>query len=423
MIDVEKRKAIYLLHEEGMSIRELARRLNVSRHSVREIIADKGEIKKAPRSDRGHVEPELLSRLYKDCEGYIQRVHEKLKKESSIEIGYSTLTRLVREMGLGEQPCTRDDRVPDVPGKEMQQDTSTYKIKIAHDLTNVTASQLYLRYSKRRYLQFYPSFNRYRMKCFFHEGLMHFCHSASECIIDNTNLAVLRGTGPDAVMVPEMAAFAKQYGFKFIAHRIKHSDRKGGVERGFWFVETNFFPGRTFSSFEDLNHQAFEWCEQIALRPHAKSKMIPAQLFEFEKSYLQAIPPYVSPPVAEHYRDTDQYGYASFEGNFYWVPGTGREEVRILRFPKKIRLMKKHETLIEYDLPSFHVKGEQIKPEGVQVKPPRNSKRPTGPEENRCIHCIRHCGANWNTLAWWSRWCDQAFLDAFFNSSKCLATA
>jgi transposase len=383
MIDVEKRKAIYLLHEQGMGVRELARRLNLSRQSVRTIIAQEGQVQKGPRSDCKQVDAELLSRLFNECEGYVQRVHEKLKKENGIEIGYSTLTRLTRELGLGVQPAQRDERVPDEPGAEMQHDTSPYKIKIDNQMTNVVGSSLYLRYSKRRFIKFYPAFNRYRMKCFFHEGLMHFGYSAPKCIIDNTNLAVLRGTGSDAVMVPEMAAFARQYAFKFIAHKVKHSDRKGGVERGFWFIETNFFPGRTFASIEDMNAQALTWTQEIALRPHAKSKLIPAQLFEFEKAYLQKIPPYVSPPVEEHWRDTDQYGYASFDGNFYWVPGTGREKIRILRLPDKIRLLKNRETLAEYALPAVNVKGEHIKPDGVTVPPPRNSKKPTGPEENR----------------------------------------
>jgi hypothetical protein len=71
------------------------------------------------------------------------------------------------------------------------------------------ASLLYLRYSKRRYLRFYRGFHRFRMKGFLHEALMFWQHAAPVCIIDNTNLARRRGTGRDAVMVPEMEAFAK----------------------------------------------------------------------------------------------------------------------------------------------------------------------------------------------------------------------
>src|SRR5215831_665809 len=47
----------------------------------------------------------------------------------------------------------------------------------------------------------------------------------------------------DAVMVPEMEAFAKQYGFRFVCHEKNHPNRKAGEERSFWTVETNFLPG------------------------------------------------------------------------------------------------------------------------------------------------------------------------------------
>src|SRR6185503_2990132 len=53
------------------------------------------------------------------------------------------------------------------------------------------------------------------------------------CVIDNTYLARWRGLGANAVMVPEMEAFAKAYGFGFRCHAPKHSDRKAGEERSF----------------------------------------------------------------------------------------------------------------------------------------------------------------------------------------------
>ena len=96
------------------------------------------------------------------------------------------------------------------------------------------------------------------MKCFLHEALTFYGYAAPICIIDNTHLAVLQGTGDKAVMVPEMTEFTKRYGFKFKAHAIKHSDRKAGNEHGFWTLESNFVPGRQFASMKDLNAQAIE---------------------------------------------------------------------------------------------------------------------------------------------------------------------
>ena len=78
-------------------------------------------------------------------------------------------------------------------------------------------------------------------------------------IIDNTNLARLRGTGANALIHPEMEAFARQYGFAYHCHALRHANRKAGEERSFWTVEINFLPGRTFQDLEDLNRQAFQW--------------------------------------------------------------------------------------------------------------------------------------------------------------------
>ena len=42
MIEADKRHAVFLQHREGMNLSEIARRLHLSRNSVRSIIAQKG---------------------------------------------------------------------------------------------------------------------------------------------------------------------------------------------------------------------------------------------------------------------------------------------------------------------------------------------------------------------------------------------
>ena len=81
MIDPDKRKAIYCLHNEGMGIREIARRLGVSRNTVKTIIDLKGNILDLPRKDKIEIDQELLQRLYDECDGRVQRIHEKLSEE------------------------------------------------------------------------------------------------------------------------------------------------------------------------------------------------------------------------------------------------------------------------------------------------------------------------------------------------------
>ena len=386
MIEADKRKAIYLLHQEGMSLKELVRRFKLSRNTVRAIIRKKGEMPVSNRRDKITIDTELLTRLYLECDGWIQRVHEKLVEEEGVQVKYSTLTRLIRQLGIGKPQETRCDRVPDKPGAEMQHDTSLHQIELADVLNRLVASLMYLRYSKRRYLKFYRVFNRFRMKCFLHEGLMHWGYAAHECIIDNTNLARLRGTGSNAVIVPEMAAFAEEHGFRFVCHEKKHPNRKAGEEKGLYTVETNFLPGRKFESLEDLNRQAFDWSTvRMDNRPVAKTGLIPAKAFEHERAYLVELPRHLPAPYRTHEHGTDQYGYVAFDGNYFWVPGTERNDVKLIEYGDGLKIYLNRECVAEYPLPADGVKNQRFSPEGMPPPryQPKNRKRPTAEEEKR----------------------------------------
>lgn len=338
------------MHKNGMGIHAITRSLGISRNTVRAIIAQGGEVNLTPRSDKITPDSTTMADVYKECSGWRERMWEKLQDEHGTKIGYSTLTRKVRELGLGQKP--RAAKVDDEVGAEMQQDTSPYRVKIGGGPVGVIACSLYYRYSKQRYLRFYRSFNRFRMKCFFHEALIFYGYSAPKCIIDNTNLAVLQGTGPNAVMHPEMVAFGKRYGFCFVAHAIGHSDRKAGEERSFWTVETNFLPGREFSSLEDLNAQALHWATEIqANRPRSKSKLIPSEAFKYESAFLTRVISDLPGPYSPHDRGIDQYGFVAFGSNYFWLPSGERGDVKVLEYSGEIKIYQGRRLLISYPLP------------------------------------------------------------------------
>ena len=181
------------------------------------------------------------------------------------------------------------------------------------------------------------------------------------------------GTGREAVIVPEMEAFGRRYGFGFQCHEVNHPDRKGGEERSFYTVETNFFPGRSFAHLEDLNVQALQWAtERMEHRMQGKSRVIPAVAFEQERPYLSDVPANLPAPFLDHVRSVDQYGYASFQGNFYYVPGLGRGEVRVLEYAGHIALYRNHDRLLEYPLPAYGIAGEKFAPPGE----PRAHRQP-----------------------------------------------
>ena len=386
MIDQDKRMAVFQLHLKGRGQREISRLLEISRNTVLSIIANEGKRPVIIRKDTTFFDEEELRKLYVECEGRIQRIHEILVERDQVRVGYSTLSRKLRELGLGRVKKSRCERVPDVPGEEMQHDTTIYFVKLGSQKVKLVASLLYFRYCKIRYLKFYRNFNRFRMQCFIHEALSYFGYSAGTCIIDNTNLARLRGSGKTAIIVPEMERFSLKYGFRFICHALNHPNRKAGNERGFYTVETNFLPGRRFETLEEMNLSAFKWAtDRMFHRALAKTGLIPAKAFEYEQPSLNKLPPYLEPPYRDHQRVTDQYGYAAFAGNYYWIPGTKRNKVTLLEYDRSLKIFLKHQFLVEYQLPQTVVKNKNFAPKG-QPKPnhrPNNRKRPTEQEEKK----------------------------------------
>ena len=395
MIAEHTRETVRTLYESGKRKKEIARFLRIDIKTVRSILDEEKGTPKS-RTDKILVAYDLLKDLHERCDGYAQRMHEILTEEHKIPIGYSTLTRLLREYGIGRQPEQRSQKYPDIPGDEMQHDTSVYTVKLGQERRKLVCSGLYFRYCKMRYIKFYIRFNRFLMKCFFHEALRFFGYTAKTCIIDNTNLAVLYGTGEEAVFHPEMLAFARRYGFAWKAHRIRQSNRKAGKERNFLTLETNFFPGRSFTDLEDLNRQAFDWAtRRFASRPLSKTRLIPQDLFEQEKPYLLKLASYIEPPYQEHKRTVDPYGYVALDGNYYWVPEKAKGKLTVIEYEKSICIYQNHKKLAGYELAAWNVKNKQFTPQGVAApsQVPWNRRYGCKEEEKRLREMGDECCA------------------------------
>lgn len=321
MLDNETRRAILKLKQQGHGSRKIAQDLGISRNSVREVVrSGVAEVSGIERDSKfaGHIE--AIRAAYQKCSGNMVRVQEVLS-EQGIELKYSTLTQLCRNYHI-----SRTEKVPVAmiltgPGLESQTDTSPYKIEIGGKKVLRHCASYVLGFSRRLFIQFYPRFTRFECKTFLTDCFQYLQGLASRCVIDNTHVVVACGTGKRAQFAPEMEAFEKRFGFKFLAHELGHFKRKGKVERNFDFIQKNFLAGRTFKDDEDLNQQAIQWCQKKAdtriLRGLGKS---PEELFVMEKTHLVPLPLYVPEVYRIFQRVVDVYGYISLHDRKYSVP-------------------------------------------------------------------------------------------------------
>jgi len=239
--DPDTRRAILALAAKGHSLHAIAESLGVGRNTVRRIVrSGRAEVRRAERKVKLAAHDARVRELFNACEGMRQRVHEELLR-GGVTVPYATLTRYLRDNGIGLAPKKAAGAYVFAPGEEMQHDTSPHRLRIGGKLVKLECASLVLCYPRRRYCQLYPRWTRFWAKVFLTEAFVRFGGAAGRCMLDNSHIILAGGRGKNAVIAPEMVAFGKRFGFTFVAHEVGDANRSGHVERGFDYVEKNFY--------------------------------------------------------------------------------------------------------------------------------------------------------------------------------------
>jgi len=356
MLDEGLRAAILELRKKGLGVRTIARMMKLSRGTVRTVVrAGTAEAPRIERKEKGEVHEVDIRELHQRCRGNLVRVYEELLLGGAA-LSYQALTGYCRRHGIGFEPPKPAGRYVFEPGEEMQHDTSPHDLHIGGVERRVQTASVVLGYSRMRFMQVYPSFNRFTCKVFLDEAVSFFGGACRRCMVDNTHVIVLKGTGADMVPVPEMAAFGERYGFTFVAHEKGHANRSAHVERGFDHIERNFIPGRTFTDFAHANREARAWCERINRKQRRALQASALEFFAKEQPHLVPRPAWVPDVYVLHHRVVDIEGYVHIEGHIYSVPWKllgRRVEVRETRDKVSIyegpRLVAEHPRIFSFE--------------------------------------------------------------------------
>ena len=389
MLSQAQRTAILELHKQGVGKREMARVLGVSRASVRKVLrSNSTAVPELQRPEKAEPYRQQILELFDSCQGNLVRVHEELVAKG-VELSYPALTAFCRRHGIGYAPPVPAGHYEFPPGAELQHDTSPHQLELAGKKRKVQTASAVLCYSRMLFFQCYPTFQRFDCKVFLTEALRYMGGSTARVMIDNTHVVVLRGSGREMVPVPEMAAFGERLGFEFVAHAIGNANRSARVERGFHFIEGNFLAGRTFSSWEDLNQRAREWCDKVNATYKKHIRAVPRELFAVERLHLKPLPAWIPEVYRLHQRLVDIEGYVALHTNRYSVPvdWIGRRvEVRETKDQIEIQLdarrLVRHRRLAEAEYQRITL---------AEHRPPRGQRpsRPDPhPEENAILTAV-----------------------------------
>jgi hypothetical protein len=284
---------------------------------VREVLAaGTAVVPEALRPSRAEEHQARITELFQQCRGNLVRVHEELVAEG-VELSYPALTAFCRRAGIGHPPPRPSGQYHFEPSQEMQHDTSPHVAKVSGAEERVQTASLVLCYSRMLFFQCYPRFTRFHCKLFLTDAIRYMGGSCTACMIDNTHVVVLSGTGKDMVPVPEMEAFARRFGFDFVAHERGDANRSARVERPFDYIENNFLAGRSFLDLADLNAQAAAFCDRVNATRKRHLHAAPRDLFATERACLRPLPLHVPEVYQLHHRLVDGEGYVTLHTHRY----------------------------------------------------------------------------------------------------------
>ncbi|MEW6169330.1 MAG: ATP-binding protein [Pseudomonadota bacterium] len=402
MTPADLQAAVRTLHAQGRSLRAIGRAVGLSRNTVRRILRQAPvQTEQVPfdATLRGH-----LQAAYEKAGGNAVRVRELLAAEHGLSLSYSTLTRWLRLAGLRTPPRRAGEYVF-APGQEMQHDTSPHKVMLGATRQTLQCAALVLACSRKLFIHYYTRFTRFEAKHFLLEAAVFMDGVCPVCVVDNSHVVLAGGSGADAVIAPEMQAFARALGFAFRAHRIGHPDRKGRIERPFAWVEGNFLAGRSFADLADLNAQARTWCNEVAnAKPKRALGMSPEAAYRIEQMSLKRLPATLPPVYDVLERVVDLHGFVSVDTHRYSVPERWvGQSLTVYKHFAEIRVYRRQELLATHPRLSGR-DGRSVLP-GHHTLPSRAARTPAlaaqwadDPLLARYVAALRH-QAQIHTLA------------------------
>src|SRR5580704_11830122 len=117
MLSQEQRTTILELNRQGVSKREIARVLGISRVAVRKVLrSNSTAVPELQRAEKAEPYRQQILELFDKCKGNLVRVHEELAAAGA-ELSYPALTAFCRRHGIGQAPPVASGQYHFEPGE------------------------------------------------------------------------------------------------------------------------------------------------------------------------------------------------------------------------------------------------------------------------------------------------------------------
>jgi transposase len=323
MIDKRTIFEIHRLCDQGLTERQIARRLHLARPTIRKYLQDPDvtRIKRSPN-------PGKLTPYYE----YIQELLDKWPEASAVVIkqriedkGYAGGITILRDYlkatrGSQKQPKAFI-RFESPPGAQGQFDWGHFDSLAYGNTRRMLYCMTVLEcHSRMLYLEFTHSRTQSAVMRTVLNAFRFFGGTPRELVHDNLTTSVIERVGSIIRFTEGYLHFLRPFHITPYACGLGDASAKGKIEKGgVHYVRYNFWPCRTFTDLDDVNAQATRWRDQVAnARIHNTTGEVPRQ--RFRPDALRPLP-----DVLPDTRDSAEAKVHSdcrfkFDGNQYSAP-------------------------------------------------------------------------------------------------------
>lgn len=347
---------ILLLHRRGLSQRQIARKLGVSRNTVKKYI-EKPELPEAGRKlvqRKSLLDPyhdNIISWLDEDSDYTGTWIYDRLCN-LGFPGSYEIVKRRVRDLKEERQRIAYM-RFETEPGYQAQVDFGEFQVENADGtIERLYLFSMILGYSRKKYGVFVercdlPTFLDCHINAFEYFGGV-----PEQILYDRMKNVYIGKLAGKSGFNDTLTGFALHYGFKPEVAPAYAAWVKGKVERPYRFIREGFWRGYGFICLETANRDLLAWLKKKDERVHGTTHEVVSLRFDRERPHLNPLPRQPFDTSYRVYRKVYKDCTVRFEGNNYVVPHTLVGRQIILRVKGAImRIFVDDQLVVTYRIP------------------------------------------------------------------------
>ncbi len=219
-------------------------------------------------------------------------IYQDLVEQFAFEYKYNSVKRFCH--GLRRKDPVQYDRLEFGPGEEAQVDYGLGALTLKPGTKTYRRPRLFvmtLKYSRRCFRKVVWTSSQVTWAKLHEEAFRYFGGATRYVVLDNLKEGVIKPDLYEPRLNPVYASVLAHYSVVADPARVADPDRKGSVENAIQHTQDTALKGRRFEGIEEQNQWLMHWEDQWAsTRIHGRMKRQVQEMFEEEKPFLQTLP-------------------------------------------------------------------------------------------------------------------------------------